>query len=320
MSLDNQRNLQLAIAKDPRFLRVAEEVAAEMNQWAQGFFGRPIIADWRQQLDFTTKIFRARGLHLDDRHVRERGRHRLLRFDRRSRALRGQQPPAPARRGGIDRPLPAEDPDRRGGSAVERPARGARAAPRAADRHDQGLRPRRADRGVLPADGDPRRPRPPLRRLQHRAVGLHQQRRRRDGVGPGLHQPQYRRHRHDLRLHAQLRGPRAPGREHPGPERPLRALAGRYGAQHPGRLRSGRRRRHAQGEGRRRARATRGSERQVGGALEDGAHRAAGMGGGRRRQPARTRVSRRSPTRRRTPTGWCCSSRRRAPSGAPATC
>ncbi len=72
MSLDNQRNLQLAIAKDPRFLRVAEEVTAEMNQWAQGFFGRPIVADWRQQLDFTTKIFRARGLHLDDRHVREK--------------------------------------------------------------------------------------------------------------------------------------------------------------------------------------------------------------------------------------------------------
>src|SRR5713226_1719237 len=74
MSLDNQRNLRLVIARDPRFLRVAEEVAAEMNQWAQGFFGRPIVADWRQQLDFTTKIFRARGLHLDDRHVREHAR------------------------------------------------------------------------------------------------------------------------------------------------------------------------------------------------------------------------------------------------------
>jgi malate synthase len=72
MSLDNQRNLQLAISKDPRFLRVAEEVGTEMNRWAEGFFGRPIIADWRQQLDFTTKIFRARGLHLDDRHVREK--------------------------------------------------------------------------------------------------------------------------------------------------------------------------------------------------------------------------------------------------------
>ncbi|HET9358754.1 MAG TPA: hypothetical protein VFO58_03345, partial [Vicinamibacterales bacterium] len=42
----------------------------EMNQWAKDFFGRPIISDWRTQLDFTTKIFRARGLHLDDRHVR----------------------------------------------------------------------------------------------------------------------------------------------------------------------------------------------------------------------------------------------------------
>ena len=71
MSLDNQRNLQLAIASDPRFLHVAEEVAAEMNRWAQDFFGRPVVADWRRQLDFTTKIFRPRGLHLDDRHVRE---------------------------------------------------------------------------------------------------------------------------------------------------------------------------------------------------------------------------------------------------------
>ena len=41
-----------------------------MNKWATGFFGKPIVADWRKQLDFTTKIFRARGLHLDDRHVR----------------------------------------------------------------------------------------------------------------------------------------------------------------------------------------------------------------------------------------------------------
>jgi len=71
MSLDNQRNLKLAIAEDPLFLEVAEQVAAEMNQWAQGFFGRPMITDWRKQLGFTTKIFRARGLHLDDRHVRE---------------------------------------------------------------------------------------------------------------------------------------------------------------------------------------------------------------------------------------------------------
>ncbi len=70
MSLDNQRNLKLAIDKDPVFMQAAEQVAAEMNDWANGFLGREIIDDWKSQLDFTTKIFRARGLHLDDRHVR----------------------------------------------------------------------------------------------------------------------------------------------------------------------------------------------------------------------------------------------------------
>jgi malate synthase len=70
MSLDNQRNLKLAIRRDSVFMTAAEQVAAEMNQWAQGFFGRRTIEDWRRQLDFTTKIFRPRGLHLDDRHVR----------------------------------------------------------------------------------------------------------------------------------------------------------------------------------------------------------------------------------------------------------
>jgi malate synthase len=72
MSLDNQRNLKLAIHRDAVFMRVAEQVAREMNEWAHVFFGRAIVSDWRQQLDFTTKIFRARGLHLDDRHVRSR--------------------------------------------------------------------------------------------------------------------------------------------------------------------------------------------------------------------------------------------------------
>jgi malate synthase len=49
---------------------VAEQVGAEMNRWAEGFLKRTIIADWSTQLGFTTKIFRARGLHLDDRHIR----------------------------------------------------------------------------------------------------------------------------------------------------------------------------------------------------------------------------------------------------------
>jgi malate synthase len=69
MSLDNQRNLKIAINREPLFMGVAEQVAQEMNKWAEGFFGRKIVNDWQEQLDFTTIIFRARGLHLDDRHV-----------------------------------------------------------------------------------------------------------------------------------------------------------------------------------------------------------------------------------------------------------
>ncbi len=71
MSLDNQRNLKLAIRRDPVFLKVAEQVAGEMNRWAMSFFGRNIISNWKKQLDFTTVIYRARGLHLDDRHIRD---------------------------------------------------------------------------------------------------------------------------------------------------------------------------------------------------------------------------------------------------------
>jgi malate synthase len=71
MSLDNQRNLKLAIRKDPVFMQAAEQVAGEMNAWALKFFNRKIVDNWQEQLDFTTKIFRARGLHLDDRHIRD---------------------------------------------------------------------------------------------------------------------------------------------------------------------------------------------------------------------------------------------------------
>src|SRR5262245_20866615 len=73
MSLDNQRNLKLAIHREEVFTKVAQQVAGEMNSWANGFFGRSTVSDWNKQLDFTTKIFRARGLHLDDRHVRHAG-------------------------------------------------------------------------------------------------------------------------------------------------------------------------------------------------------------------------------------------------------
>jgi malate synthase len=69
MSLDNQRNLKLAFARADLFMTAAERVAGEINEWAKGFLGRATIADWKKQLEFTTRIFRARGLHLDDRHV-----------------------------------------------------------------------------------------------------------------------------------------------------------------------------------------------------------------------------------------------------------
>ncbi|NQZ75316.1 MAG: malate synthase [Ekhidna sp.] len=69
MSLDNQRNLKLAIHRDSLFLKVAEQVSTEMNKWSLDFLGKEIISDWENQLDFTTIIFRARGLHLDDRHI-----------------------------------------------------------------------------------------------------------------------------------------------------------------------------------------------------------------------------------------------------------
>ena len=77
MSLDNQRNLRLAFERADVFMRAAERVAGEMNAWARDFFGRPIVDDWRAQLDFTTRIFRARGLHLDDRHVAHAGGEQL---------------------------------------------------------------------------------------------------------------------------------------------------------------------------------------------------------------------------------------------------
>ena len=77
MSLDNQRNLKLAIHGDEIFLRIAGEIAAEMNQWGQGFYKRPIVGEVNKQLAFTTKIFRPRGLHLDDRQIRHADRSGL---------------------------------------------------------------------------------------------------------------------------------------------------------------------------------------------------------------------------------------------------
>ena len=143
-------------------------------------------------------------------------RRELLRLDRRPGAVcREQSAAAPAVRR-LRRVVSAEDPDGGRSGAVERHDDGPRAAPGPDRRHDQGLRAGRADRGVLPVDGDSRRAGPALHRLQHRPLGLHQQRVGCDGVGAGVRQPEHRRHHHDLRLHADLRGPRAPRGEHAG--------------------------------------------------------------------------------------------------------
>jgi malate synthase len=75
MSLDNFRNIKLAFAGDPQFHDVAQVVAGEMNNWAVDFYGREIISDWQEQLQVTTRIFRARGLHLDDRHIAHEDGH-----------------------------------------------------------------------------------------------------------------------------------------------------------------------------------------------------------------------------------------------------
>ena len=120
MSLENQRNLKIAIRRDPMFLTVAKDVAAEMNKWAQGFFGREIIADWEKQLQFTTRIFRARGLHLDDRHVRRRDGQGFS-ASIVDAVLYVVNNAAQLRRDGSSRgALPAEDSDGRRGCALER--------------------------------------------------------------------------------------------------------------------------------------------------------------------------------------------------------
>eukprot|EP01013_Petalomonas_cantuscygni_P030335 TRINITY_DN56300_c0_g1_i1.p1 TRINITY_DN56300_c0_g1~~TRINITY_DN56300_c0_g1_i1.p1 ORF type:complete len:1398 (-),score=445.34 TRINITY_DN56300_c0_g1_i1:415-4608(-) len=70
MSLDAQRSLKTAFAFDPKFVNVCEKLTKEMNAWSETFHGEPLFTDLQKQLQFTTRIYRARGLHLDDRHIR----------------------------------------------------------------------------------------------------------------------------------------------------------------------------------------------------------------------------------------------------------
>ena len=217
MALDNQRNLKLALARDQVFLDAAEGVASDMNRWAQSFFGRDIVTDWREQLGFTTVLFRPRGLHLDDRHIRNpdgsgssaslvdvclfvvNNREALLDAGR-SLVLY-----LPKIQTGEEAALwntvltTLED--------ASGPRRG----------HHQGVCARRTGRGRVPAHGDPRGAGQALRGLQHGSLGLHQLRGRCGRLGLRLHRSQHRVRRHDLRLHASLRRPGAAGDEHARP-------------------------------------------------------------------------------------------------------
>ena len=129
MSLDNQRNLKLAIHRDPVFMTAAEQVAGEMNAWAPGFFE---AADHR-------RLAEAARLHDQDlpsarpaprRPARApRRRRQLFGLDRRHDALHRQQPPAAAQGRLLAGAVPAEDSDGRRGGALERHPGGARSAP-----------------------------------------------------------------------------------------------------------------------------------------------------------------------------------------------
>lgn len=66
-SLDNLRNLKKAIAMDPEFIEIAWKMAQEQKL--------PIAnkEELIEKLKFTTKIYRVRGIHLDDRHLYSNG-------------------------------------------------------------------------------------------------------------------------------------------------------------------------------------------------------------------------------------------------------
>ena len=280
MALDNQRNLKLAIHRDPIFMKVAEEVASEMNQWATGFLGHPTIADWRRQLDFTTKIFRPRGLHLDDRNLRHADGSGF------SASI-------------VDTTLFVVNNHRRmrdSGSSIVLYLPKIQTAEEAALWHDilaalealLSLTVGTIKTYVLVEQIEACFQLMEIRAaLGTRFVGFNTG--RWDYINSvsdamawdeSFVNPEHRRHHDDLRLHAELRGPRAARRQYSGSPRAVRAVAGRDGAEHSGRLGSGRQERDGARDCRRRTRAARRCQRQVGRPLEDGAHRPARLGEG----------------------------------------
>jgi len=89
---------------------------------------------------------------------------------------------------------------------VERQLRDASSSTRTADRQIKAYVSSSKIEAAFQLMGNPRRPGPPLRRLQHWAVGLHHS--VADAMSwDGLRPIPTSTHRDDVRLHAQLRGP-----------------------------------------------------------------------------------------------------------------
>ena len=184
MSLDNQRNLKLAIHRDPLFMAVAEQVADGDERLGRGVPRPPHHPRLGRAARRSRRRSSApRGLHLDDRHLRHADGSGF------SASIVDVTLYLTNNHGALQRAgaslvlyLPKIQTAEEAAlwndilAALEQQL-GARR------RQRQGLRARRADRGVLSADGDPRGTRQALRRFQHRPVGLHQQRVGRDGVG-----------------------------------------------------------------------------------------------------------------------------------------
>ena len=124
MSLDNQRNLKLAIHRDAVFLTVAETgrrrdepLGARVSSAARS------IDDWRQQLRFHDEdLPRPRSSSGRSARAHAATAQAFRRPSSTSTLYVVQQPASAARRRLVARPLPAENPDGGGGGVLERHA------------------------------------------------------------------------------------------------------------------------------------------------------------------------------------------------------
>ena len=153
MSLDNQRSLKLAIHRDPLFLKVAGKCS-----------GNEPVGEGLLRPRDDQRLAQAARLHHQDLPARAACTSTTATSaaptatsasmtDMALFVTNNQKRPRDRR---VDRPLPAENPDGRGGRALERHDHRTGASSRAAGWNGQGLRSRRAARNGLSVDGDSR--------------------------------------------------------------------------------------------------------------------------------------------------------------------